>query len=181
MGHSRSGSGFTLIEMMVVVAVIAIFATLAAPSMAEFIDKRRVTGAAEAVYSLMQTGRSEAIKQSADVRAWVNDDTWYVGLGHDNACATTPAECVIDHGSGDLTQRVDGSNFPGVAITTNEGDPPLFTARGVPPDVAVRKAMEITFQSASGWQLRVDISEVGRVAICSPVSSTNPGAYASCN
>lgn len=181
MGHSRPITGFTLIELMVVVAVIAIFATLAAPNMADFIDRRRVSGAAEAVYSLLQKGRTEAIKQSADVVASVDTDTWYVGLDHNGACEDDPDDCIINHSSGSVTERVDGNTFPGVSINTNEGDPPLFTARGIPPDVATRDALQISFQSARGRQLRVDVNEVGRISICSPAASTNPGAYASCD
>lgn len=185
MSRFNRSSGFTLIELLVVVAVLAIFATLAAPSMSNFIEKRRVTAAAEAVRAQLQLGRSEAIKQSADVFASVvgEGENWYVGLSHDEEddCANDAADCVISVGNTNVTQLVLAEAFPGVTVASR-GSQPVFTARGIPPGFADRDDTEIDFTSApGGWKVRVEVNKIGRISICAPASATNPGAYAVCN
>ena len=57
------GRGFTIIEMLMVVAIIGIFAGLAAPSMADLLASTAVKGAATDFYSSLILARSEAIKR----------------------------------------------------------------------------------------------------------------------
>ena len=55
--------GFTIVEMLMVVAIIGIFAGLAAPSMADLLASTAVKGAATDLYSSLIIARSEAIKR----------------------------------------------------------------------------------------------------------------------
>lgn len=55
--------GFTLIELMVVVAIVAILAALAGPSFRDLIDGWRVRAAIEEITNTVYTARSEAIKR----------------------------------------------------------------------------------------------------------------------
>ena len=64
MRHNR---GFTLIELMVAVGLLAILATLAAPSMGDFIVRQRVASQAGDLALAMALARSEAIKGNASV------------------------------------------------------------------------------------------------------------------
>ena len=57
-------SGFTLIEMLIVVAIAAILLALAAPNFREMLVKRSVQAAAETLASDMRFARSEALKRS---------------------------------------------------------------------------------------------------------------------
>lgn len=54
-------SGFTLIELMVTIAVIAIIATMAAPSMANFINSSRVNSESRNFSMAMSEARSNAV------------------------------------------------------------------------------------------------------------------------
>jgi type IV fimbrial biogenesis protein FimT len=58
------GAGFTLIELMVVVAVVAILATLAAPAMSGLVNSMRLTAAVNTLFSSLLLARSEAIKRN---------------------------------------------------------------------------------------------------------------------
>jgi len=56
-----------MVELMVVVAILAILATLAAPSFLPLIERWRVRGTTELLQSTMYYARSEAIKHGGDI------------------------------------------------------------------------------------------------------------------
>lgn len=64
-------SGFTLIELMVVVAIVGILITLAAPSFQGLFMKNKVQAAASEFQSALALARSEAIKRGGDARITV--------------------------------------------------------------------------------------------------------------
>lgn len=66
--YSPAGQqGFTAIELMVVVTIIAVLAALAGPSFTPLIERWRVRDAAEALTSSLYLARSEAIKRGGGV------------------------------------------------------------------------------------------------------------------
>ncbi len=61
-GMTKSGEqGFTIVELMVTVAIMAIIAGIAAPSLANLIRSNRVTSAGNELVALMQVARAGAI------------------------------------------------------------------------------------------------------------------------
>lgn len=64
---SRGGRGFTIIEMMVAVAVLAILVGLAAPSLQDLVRDQRIKTSTFDVYADLTYARSEAIKRNANV------------------------------------------------------------------------------------------------------------------
>lgn len=83
----RPLAGFTLIEMMVVIALMAIVLGLGVPSFRSFILGQRVKSAAMAFASAAVLARSEAIKRNAEVAlvaatgGWANGWTVQVVTG----------------------------------------------------------------------------------------------------
>ncbi|MDO4878152.1 MAG: GspH/FimT family pseudopilin [Neisseria sp.] len=59
--------GFTLIELMVVIAIAAIMMAIAIPNFSEWIARRRVAAAAEQVANLMRVARAEAVRLNKPV------------------------------------------------------------------------------------------------------------------
>lgn len=58
-------SGFTLVELMVVVAVLAVLQTLAAPAFSGLVSSMRLSTAANSLFSSLLLARSEAIKRNS--------------------------------------------------------------------------------------------------------------------
>lgn len=59
--------GFTLVELMVTIAIMAIMAAVAIPNFSEWLAKRRVAAAAEKVANMIRLGRSEAARLNLPV------------------------------------------------------------------------------------------------------------------
>lgn len=70
-GRGLFNRGFTLIEVMVIVAIVAILATLAAPSFTEIMRNNRLASASSALQVSLSLARSEAIKRGFDARVTV--------------------------------------------------------------------------------------------------------------
>ena len=111
----RSQAGFTVTELMVVVAIVGIIAAVAAPDMVEMIRRQRVKTAAFDVFAGLTMARSEAIKRNATVTVLPNGGNWASGFvvndmnavalrtqsGWDNVTAAGPG-AVTFNGTGRL-------------------------------------------------------------------------------
>lgn len=64
---STAAAGFTAIELMVVVAILAILAGLAAPSIGAMVDKRRLRQASEDMSEAIYFARREALRRGGNV------------------------------------------------------------------------------------------------------------------
>ena len=65
MGDRVRSAGFTLIELVMVVALVAILYSLAAPSLSGMANSMRLTTAANSLFSSLLLARSEAIKRNS--------------------------------------------------------------------------------------------------------------------
>lgn len=103
----RSSRGFTVIELMIVVVIVAIGVALALPSWQAVVEKRHVVAGAERIASFIGFAQGEAIKRNQEVTvSWHSDgghsENWCVGISLDDDCdcmETRPAEsdfCQID-------------------------------------------------------------------------------------
>jgi type IV fimbrial biogenesis protein FimT len=77
--------GFTLIEMLVVVTIVAILSALALPSFNTMMQKRSAQGAALALISDFRLARSEAVRRSIGVSVCA------LAVNSTSACSGAPA------------------------------------------------------------------------------------------
>ena len=63
----RKKSGFTIIELMVIIAIISILATVAIPNFFQWRPKRQLSAATKDVFAAMQYARSRALKDNVSV------------------------------------------------------------------------------------------------------------------
>lgn len=77
----RRQRGFTLIELMVTVSVLAILAALAAPSFITLIANQRVSSAAQEMQTLLQFARSQSVYKRTEITVTGSGQTWTVKAG----------------------------------------------------------------------------------------------------
>jgi type IV fimbrial biogenesis protein FimT len=115
--------GFTLVELMITVAVFAIVAAIAAPAMQAMVAASRLNGATSELVTTLQLARSEAIRRNASVLVCASADgttcsgsgDWsrWIVTGPDNASGTIDT---IRDRSANAELRLSG---PGAGITFN--------------------------------------------------------------
>ena len=74
-GRSGPGSGFSLIELMVVLAVVSILLGVAVPAYQSFVDSTAVTTASNDLIAAINIARSEALKRDGIVSVQALDTT----------------------------------------------------------------------------------------------------------
>lgn len=72
-------SGFTLVELLITIVIVAILASVAVPSYREFVAGQRIKTASFDIMSALTLARSEAIKRAAPVTAAPAGGTWTNG------------------------------------------------------------------------------------------------------
>jgi len=184
---SDPSQGFTLLELMIVIAVTAILVTIGVPSFQSVLDKNKVKGAAEVLVQQLQFARTEAIKQNKEVEVMfdASGTDWCYGLDDylkepapstilDKCnCKTDPDKCTINSVQKVVTQAdakgvvIEGNLF-GVADTNTLTFDPV---RGTVSPVPVVNNDYVEFKSSKGYRARVRVpSALGRATICAPAT-----------
>jgi len=78
-GSPRKEAGFTIVELMIVVTIVVILGTLAAPSMILMIRNQRVKTASFDTFAGLVLARSEAIKRNTNVTITPTGSNWAAG------------------------------------------------------------------------------------------------------
>lgn len=156
-------SGFTLLELMIVVSVMTILLAIAIPSMQALLSRNHLKAAAQALAEDLQWTRSESIARNQMLRVVFDVNHWCYGIDED-ASATAGCDCRLSPGqtSACSLKQVSGTAFPGIGLTGT------FSATRFEPRRATAINGSLTFTAATGPALRVVLSRLGRVRICTP-------------
>lgn len=174
---SSKQKGFTLMELMITVVVLAVVAAIAAPSFTEIIDRRKLNGAGERLFADLMFAKTEAIKRNTPVRVTFKGSgaTWCYGIAVNADCDCTdnvPA-CTID-GVTKIVNQTDYSARVSVDAADSSFDD-SFTS--FTPLRGAANAGNLQFSISSGAELRTVVSSFGRVRLC---SDTGTFGHAGC-
>lgn len=175
---------FTLLELLITVAVLAIIASFAVPSMRSAAEKRRITGAAEEIYSQLQLARSEAIARSQPVFMNIDDGAdWAIGISSDATCDPSdnvPACTLPDAANNNpVTRRFTFNDHQDVSIAASANQIIFRSQRGT----ATGANIDITSTGDMGYVMSVVIGPLGQISMCSPNADVSKyvSGYRPCN
>jgi prepilin-type N-terminal cleavage/methylation domain-containing protein len=113
----RLDPGFTLIELMVAVAIFALLAILAIPSFIEFRERIAVRGAGDQMVSFWANARLEAVKRNQNVTVSIRTTATTMCLG----ASTTGALCRCFDTAAATDCNV--AQYPGSTSSTSTSQP----------------------------------------------------------
>lgn len=76
----QSATGFTLVELILVLALLVIATSIAAPAMSNFVRGRALDSEARRVLALMHAGQSRAVSEGMPMMLWVDSQAGRYGL-----------------------------------------------------------------------------------------------------
>ena len=148
----RKETGFTLIELMVTIALMALFAAFAIPAMNGFVEQQRVNSTLSNYTNALTFARNEAIRQNLPV---VVCGAQISSAGQLSGCTT-----------GSSTNWSEGIFLYGDADKDQ-----AYSVTGTTQDVNIRVVQS---PNRSGENDKVTVSSVSRSSTGTPINSSNP-------
>ncbi len=148
--------GFTLVELLITVAVLAIGLSLAAPTFTQQIANYRVRSASESIVNGLNYARAEAVRRNSPVRYTLDAG----GPGWTVAQVSTAAT---------LQSRASGE-LPGITATSSTASLILtFTPTGFVDTSGVRLSQVTVASAVPNTETRqIDIFGGGLIRVCDP-------------
>ena len=167
-GIIREG-GFSLLELMITLAVTAILLAVGVPSFQDSVEKRRTISAAEEIYGQLQLARSEAVARSQPV--FMNIATganWAIGISDNVACDPSDNNpvCTLPdmQGGNAITHRFSAVDHDTVGLTATAASISFLPQRGT----ANSASINVTSTGGVGYIMRVNVGALGQISMCSP-------------
>ncbi len=177
-------NGFTLVELLVVVAVAVILLTIAAPSMHELIVRQRLKSVNAELVTDLQYARTLAVSRNVTINVSFKNTpamscyVLFVPSAASGCDCTNPpgSACPVVPGLGGSeelrTTQILSSTDVQIANTPQQGLL-IFTVDGMQSPARDYKLRTSRISGASG-QLLVTVNPAGRPSVCTPDSSV-PG------
>ena len=167
-------NGFSLPELLVILAIISILAMVAAPSIQHQLSMQRLVRALDSVSSQFQRARSIAIHSNSNmVVSFATNNSWCLAIARQACDCAQQGNCT----SPLALPAVTSLSHPEVAVIKNTFNPAshlTFNGRSGMPS---GQAGTLTMQAGS-LQGRVIVSSLGRVRTC--LVNQQFGPYRSC-
>jgi len=170
----KKSKGMTIIELLIVMALIGIILAITVPSFSTTIERNKLKNAAESLKSDLQAARIQAVKRSNDViftRNLGDDGAWCYGFNDEAAVCDCTQTDPSQANYCDL-KIVQGLGYPNTNMDSSSGNSTFRFRRGT-----VNSGY--TCFSSTNYLIKVVTNNSGKVEICSDTTAPFPG-YETC-
>jgi len=155
---SHSPRGFTLVEMAVVMAVMAILLAAAVPSYSRFLVRKQMELAGESLVLDLRLAREESVRHGQNTFvSYRSGEHWCWGISRGQPC-----DCAFASSAGQRCNvaRADSAEFPRVRMDRADGVEFEHTmGRALAPG-------SVLFSGGPEQKLRVEVNSLGRASMC---------------
>ena len=156
--------GLTMLELVIAIAVLAVLASVALPSITARLERQRLSNAAETLATDLSEARFEAARrgQPLHIEPTVADKAWCWAVSTQAGCGCAPGQSQSQSQSQAQScqlHQVLSSAYGGIKLL--EPRPVRLNPAGTSETVTVA-----AFESSHGERLRVDLQALGRVRVC---------------
>jgi len=165
----RSTLGYSLVELLIGVAVIAVLAGLGASSYRDWIENTRIRSAAESIQNGLQIARAESVKRNAQVQfAFSGNSGWTVGcvvaVGDSDGDGVDECPATIQSRS-----QSEGSTANITVLTTPAAQTSVVFSNLGSITPASFTSVDIDSTAVSGSRaLRITVGVGGNIRMCDP-------------
>jgi type II secretion system protein H len=153
----RKNSGFSLMELMIIIAIMAVIATLAIPSMIGWRSRSQLQGAVGNLTSDLQIAKLMAIKESAFVVVdFPNANSYRVFVDNDGNWSLDAGERLLQTRQLPVGVRID------LGATDLSDDRTRFNDRGLPDPANLGTVFIV---NSAGDQRSININRLGRLLV----------------
>lgn len=178
MNNNKKQYAFTLVELLVVVAVAGVVITIGFPSFSTLVQTQKLKAMASTLSIDLRTTKSEAIKRNHQIR--ITFQTTPVGDWCYGWKANAPCDCFIAHSCevDGIEMRKSHRDFPGIDLKPNLSAPGNRLTFENTRSFMASTYGHIRLINAQK-EIRIIISRVGRIRACSPDGTRHVAGYAS--
>jgi type IV fimbrial biogenesis protein FimT len=191
---NKRSYGFTLIEIMITLAVFALLLAVGLPSMTIWLQNQQIRTSAEGLQAGLQFARAEALRRNAPVRFQLvdtltpacvlinNGTSWIVSMNDPTGLCDTPPSDIVDPFT--IQKRSGAEGTPNAVLAATSGVAPAvpvaattvtFNGLGRATGAGAITQINVTNASANCQPagpmrcLRLNISSGGQVRMCDPI------------
>ena len=177
--------GFSLVEVMMSIVLIAIGTALALPSYRDMVEKRQVTNGAEQLASFINAAQGAAMKTNDEI--WISwsrtaDNDWCIGANADTSCDCTQSNACQVTGQDFVIDNACAGHRDLMHASRSGGDDHAYAfdpIRGLMLDL--EDSLELQLRSNSeDFRLNLQVNNTGRVVLCSDSATHAVPGYAVC-
>lgn len=166
----RRGTGFTLIELAIVLALVALLSAMATPGLNAMVQRHRLLEAGHVLQADVALAREQAVARGRMAYVVVQPGRpwcWAVSLDQ-------PVDCRQANAAGTVLKRGTGERFGDQVLALSEASLAIDGQRGLRHGAAA----QAQFGAVQGLRLVVHLGPMGRASLCSP--TTPWGHLAAC-
>jgi type IV fimbrial biogenesis protein FimT len=168
-GRSLSEIGFTLVELLIIVAIIGITASVGAPAFKTWVADTKTRTVAETLQNGLRLAQTEAVKRGAQVQLVLTDAA---PIAKGVTPSTTGKNWVVQalkRSDGSVDEFIQGAALVAVNSTSLVSGPDKLTFNSIGRMVDPTSAATYAVRNSSvsdGRKLNVTVSISGKVRMC---------------